>query len=171
MAMYALLRLAKPIQVEQAGSLEPYMCVREDERCAELVGKMKEDTFFGDDAAVTSAKELAKQSKAKPDFKTSIFWLTVRALHCSLIPSFKEAQGAMECAGHFQYKMERAKSDDAFCHWLCSEIILGSNDFQEHLAKFVNLAMSFILNCAFPELAQGLVERFGPEPFPDFSAK
>ena len=65
MVMYALLRLAKPIQVEQAGSLEPYMCVREDERCAELVGKMKEDTFFGDDAAVTSAKELAKQSKAE----------------------------------------------------------------------------------------------------------
>merc|ERR550537_1734864 len=88
------------------------------------------------------------------DFKTNIFWLTLRGVHCLLIPSLKEAQ-AMECAGHFQYQKERAKSDDAYCHWLCSEIIFGSNDFQEHLAKLINLAMSFILNCAFPEVAQG----------------
>merc|ERR1719235_2332506 len=103
MIMYALLRLAKPIQVEQAGALDPYMCVREDEQSALLVGKMKEDTFFGDDAAVSAAKEHAKQLSGKMDFKTSIFWLTLRGLHCLLIPCLKEAQGAMECAGHFQY--------------------------------------------------------------------
>merc|ERR1719235_2929813 len=155
MVMYALLRLAKPIQVEQVAALEPYMCVREDEQCAELVGKMKEDTFFGEDAAVEAAKEIAKQSSAKIDFKTKIFWLTLKGIHCLLIPSLKEAQAALECAGHFQYQKERAKSDDAYCHWLCSEIIFGSNDFQEHLAKIMNLAMSFILNCAYPEVAQG----------------
>lgn len=155
MVAWAILRLCEPIKQEQAVALDPYLLVRDSNDLKLLVGKLRDDTLFGEKEVIEAATKLAAEDGVKPDFKTQIFWLAIKALHCLLLPSMKEAEICYECASHFQHNKDRPRSDDAFLHWLCAETVYQALPFQECLAKFLNLAISFFLGCAFPEVRHG----------------
>ena len=55
--------------------------------------------FFRRAQFLARTARLVANDGVKPDFKTQIFWLGMKALHCFLLPSMKEAEIAYQCAG------------------------------------------------------------------------
>merc|ERR550514_991830 len=79
--------------------------------------------------------------------------ITLRAVHVLLVPVFKEEVCFAFGAGYFQPK-DITKMEACLGEHFAHETIFDYSTFLGLLGGFLNLEMSFLLACAYPEKAQ-----------------
>jgi len=148
-AFTLLLHLVKPITVDKAVEISPYLALRED--IPDILGSWQQESRFGEKEQIEAAQGVAKVDPAfttaafdKTLFKTQVFWLASKGLSVLLLPVAKEAFHSMQGIASAFFDKQPSVSDDAWREFLLAEASLKEPVFLERLGHFMTLSFRFL---------------------------
>lgn len=148
-----LLRLCKPIKIEQANTLSAYFTLRTD--VPELLGSWQKEARFGEKEQIEAATELAKSDPgfAKPPgdktlFKSQVFWLASKGIGALLLPVAKEAFHTFQSIASYFYDKDPPNAEVGWREFLLGEAALKEPGFLDNLGHFLNLTFRFLQHVA-----------------------
>lgn len=144
---WTILELAKPIKVDQSGTIDPMFMVASDEQSLLLHAALAGEARLGDEETLNLIRTTHVHASS-PSFKTQIFWLAMNAIHTLILPSCKEAEMAIQVASVFHRDKRDREMNDAYGEFHCFESIFSHPRFVECLAHVINLMLGVVMKAA-----------------------